>query len=151
MVYIKGEEMTRYCMDLIMNKWVTPHLDTSNWEVFDLSCKQRDSTGDQVLRDAIGAGKKLGSIFKEPTITPSEIQCKQMGLQKPLPSPNGAMRRGWNGITISRDTIHIEGMKLGFSRPVLFERHAVGRVLCWVEDLRERGGVHCILIRRWNY
>ena len=58
------------------------------------------------------------------------------------------MRRGWNGITISRDTIHIEGVKLGeiisplldqliirsmshlillgFDRPVLFERHAVG-------------------------
>lgn len=36
------------------------------------------------------------------------------------------MRRGWNGITISRDTIHIEGVKLGFERPVLFERHAVG-------------------------
>ena len=36
------------------------------------------------------------------------------------------MRRGWNGITISRDTIHIEGMKLGFAKPVLFDRHAVG-------------------------
>jgi len=36
------------------------------------------------------------------------------------------MRRGWNGITISRDTIHIEGVELGFKRPVLFERHAVG-------------------------
>jgi hypothetical protein len=27
----------------------------------------------------------------------------------PWGSPNGAMRRGWNGITISRDTIHIDG------------------------------------------
>ena len=36
------------------------------------------------------------------------------------------MRRGWNGITISRDTIHIEGVELGFKQPVLFERHAVG-------------------------
>lgn len=36
------------------------------------------------------------------------------------------MRRGWNGITISRDTIHIDGLKLGFEKPVLFERHAVG-------------------------
>jgi hypothetical protein len=41
-------------------------------------------------------------------------------------SPNGAMRRGWNGITISRDTIHIEGIELGFKKPVFFERHAVG-------------------------
>jgi len=36
------------------------------------------------------------------------------------------MRRGWNGITISRDTIHIEGVKFGYKSPVLFERHAVG-------------------------
>ena len=36
------------------------------------------------------------------------------------------MRRGWNGITISRDTIHIEGIELGFKKPVFFERHAVG-------------------------
>ena len=36
------------------------------------------------------------------------------------------MRKGWNGITISRDTIHIEGLELGYKNPVLFERHAVG-------------------------
>ena len=36
------------------------------------------------------------------------------------------MRRGWNGVTISRDTIHIKGVKLGFDKPVLLERHAVG-------------------------
>jgi isocitrate dehydrogenase len=34
------------------------------------------------------------------------------------------MRR--NGVTISRDTIHIQGLKLGYNKPVLFERHAVG-------------------------
>ena len=49
-----------------------------------------------------------------------------MGLKKPYGSPNGAMRRGWNGITISRDTIHLDGVELGFKNPVLFERHAVG-------------------------
>jgi len=49
-----------------------------------------------------------------------------MGLSKAFGSPNGAMRRGWNGITISRDTIHIEGIELGYEKPVLFERHAVG-------------------------
>ena len=68
----------------------------------------------------------MGAIFKEPTITPSAEQVVEFGLKKAFPSPNGAMRRGWNGITISRDTIHIKGMKLGFDRPVLFERHAVG-------------------------
>lgn len=91
-----------------------------------MSCKSRDDTNDQVLKDAVEAGKKICSIFKEPTITPSAAQVKSMGLKKAWGSPNGAMRRGWNGITISRDTIHIDGVKLGFDSPVLFERHAVG-------------------------
>jgi hypothetical protein len=29
-------------------------------------------------------------------------------------------------LSISEDTIHIPGIELGFKRPVLFERHAVG-------------------------
>ena len=52
-------------------------------------------------------------------------QVKEFGLKKALPSPNGLMRKGWNGITISRDTIHIDGLEFGFEKPVLFERHAV--------------------------
>ena len=36
------------------------------------------------------------------------------------------IRSGWNGITISRDTIHIDGIELGYKNPVFFERHAVG-------------------------
>lgn len=126
MVYIAGEEMTRYACDLIVEKWFKPYFDISAWRYFDLSCKSRDETEDQVLRDAVNAGKEIGAIFKEPTITPSAIQVKQMGLKKAWGSPNGAMRRGWNGITISRDTIHIDGIELGYKNPVFFERHAVG-------------------------
>jgi len=126
MVYIAGEEMSRYTMELIMDQWVKPFVDTSKWEYYDLSCKSRDDTEDQVLKDAVKAGARIGAIFKEPTITPSAVQVKEMGLKKGWGSPNGAMRRGWNGITISRDTIHIPGIELGFKRPVLFERHAVG-------------------------
>jgi isocitrate dehydrogenase len=59
-------------------------------------------------------------------VTPTEAQKERFGLSRAWGSPNGAMRRGWNGITISRDTIHIDGMDLGFKRPVLFDRHAVG-------------------------
>ena len=59
-------------------------------------------------------------------MTPSAKQAKEWGLKKAWGSPNGVMRRGWNGITISRDTIHIEGMELGYKKPVFFERHAVG-------------------------
>lgn len=49
-----------------------------------------------------------------------------MGLKKAWGSPNGAMRTGWNGITISRDAILIPGMNLGYKGKVLFDRHAVG-------------------------
>jgi len=126
MVYISGEEMTRYCMTLVLDKWIYPFVDTSMWQYYDLSCVSRDNSEDKCLRDAVKAGKTVGAIFKEPTVTPTEIQKKALGLKKTWGSPNGAMRRGWNGITISRDTIHIDGMELGFKNPVLFERHAVG-------------------------
>ena len=36
------------------------------------------------------------------------------------------MRQEWNGFTISRDTIHIDGINLGYKNPVFFERHAIG-------------------------
>lgn len=126
MIYISGEEMTHYTTQLLLKEWIEPHFDTSAWEKYDLSCKSRDETDDQVLADAVDAGKRIGAIFKEPTITPSAIQVQEMGLKKAWGSPNGAMRRGWNGITISRDTIHIEGIELGYKNQVLFERHAVG-------------------------
>ncbi len=126
MVYIQGEEMTRYVMELILDQWINPYFDTSAWEYYDLSVKSRDATNDKVLADAVDAGKRIGAIFKEPTITPTKDQKESMGLKNTLGSPNGAMRRGWNGITISRDTITIPGLELGYKRPVLFERQAVG-------------------------
>lgn len=126
MVFITGEEMTHYAMNQFREKCIDPFFDTSKWEYFDMSCKHRDATGDKVLHDAVAAGARIGAIFKEPTITPTAIQRAEMGLKTALGSPNGAMRRGWNGFTISRDTIHIEGIELGFEKPVFFERHAVG-------------------------
>lgn len=126
MVYISGEEMTRVTMQWILEKWIKPNIDISDWVFFDLSCKSRDATQDKVLKDCIEAGAKIKAIFKEPTITPTGDQVKEMGLSKAWGSPNGAMRKGWNGYTISRDTIHIEGVKLGYDKPVLFDRHAVG-------------------------
>lgn len=126
MVYVKGEEMTRFTMERILEQWIHPRLDTSKWEVYDLSAKNRDDTSDQALSDVIAAGKRVRSIFKEPTITPTADQVSRLGISKPYPSPNGAMRAGWNGITISRDTIHIPGIPLGYKGKVLFDRHAVG-------------------------
>ena len=126
MVYISGEEMTQYASNLIVQQWLEPYFDLSAWERYDLSCHNRDATNDDVLHQAVQAGKRIGAIFKEPTITPTTEQMKAMKLTRSFGSPNGAMRRGWNGITISRDTIHIEGIQLGYRRPVYFERHAVG-------------------------
>ena len=101
LVYIIGEEMTHYATELFVQQWFEPYFDLSQWERFDLSCRHRDETNDQVLKDAVAAGKRVGAIFKEPTITPSALQKQEMGLKNSLGSPNGAMRRGWNGITIS--------------------------------------------------
>ncbi len=106
--------------------WIEPNVDISKWEYFDLSCAKRDATDDKVMFDAIKAGKRVGAIYKEPTITPTLDQVKSMNLKKMWRSPNGAMRAGWNGISISRDTIHIPGMDMGYKRQVLFDRHAVG-------------------------
>ena len=94
MVYITGEEMTNYTMKLILDQWIKPHVNISKWEFYDMSCKSRDETLDSVLKDSVSAGKRVGSIFKEPTITPSAAQVKELGLSKAWGSPNGAMRRG---------------------------------------------------------
>lgn len=128
MVYIQGEEMTREVMKMILEQWVDPYLDTNSWQFFDLSCKSRDDTNDQILKDTIAAGAKVGAIFKEPTITPTGDQMEAMGLKNVLGSPNGAMRRAWNGYSIDRDTITVKGLEdqMGYKNPVLFCRHAVG-------------------------
>ena len=47
-------------------------------------------------------------------------------MSKTFGSPNGAMQRGWNGITISRFTIHIPGIEVGFKHIVICKRHVVG-------------------------
>ena len=76
--------MTRYTMELILEQWIRPHIDISKWEFFDLSCKARDATNDKVLHDAVASGARMCAIFKEPTITPSAVQVKDMGLKKVL-------------------------------------------------------------------
>ena len=77
--------------------FTSPRVDTSKWEYFDLSCVGRDNSDDQELHDAVSAGARIGAIFKEPTITPTEVQQKKLGLKRAYGSPNGAMRGGWNG------------------------------------------------------
>ena len=117
MVYISGEEMTRYTMKLIIEKWIEPHVDISQWQFFDLSCKNRDSTDDEVLNKAVKAGSDIGSIFKEPTITPSASQVEAFGLSKPLPSPNGAMREGGMELLLVVTPFILKESNLGLKTP----------------------------------
>lgn len=86
-VYIKGKEMTRYTMNLILEQWIKPFIDISAWKFFDLSAKNRDNTNDQVLQDVINAEKRIRSIFKEPTITPTKDQLESLGISKAWDSP----------------------------------------------------------------
>ena len=48
MVYISGEEMTKYTCDLILKDWIEPYFTTEKWQHFDMSCVSRDKTNDQV-------------------------------------------------------------------------------------------------------
>ena len=57
-----SEEMTEYVGRLVMERWISPHVDTGAWRFFDLSCVSRDATEDQVLRDAVAAGAELGEV-----------------------------------------------------------------------------------------
>ncbi len=41
MVYITGEEYSRYACELYMDSWIRPFIDTSKWEFYDLSCVSR--------------------------------------------------------------------------------------------------------------
>ena len=76
MVYVAGEEMTKYVMDLVKEKWIAPAVDTSKWEHFDLSAKNRDETNDQVLKDVVTAGFKLKAIFKAVSYTHLTLPTK---------------------------------------------------------------------------
>ena len=58
MTYILGEEMTRYTMQLVLDKIISPHVDTTQWEFYDLSCVSRDNTEDKVKQGAEVVVKK---------------------------------------------------------------------------------------------
>ena len=80
MVYISGEEMTKYTMKSFL-VWISPYVDTSAWEFYDLSCKAATTRRIKsfTMLQLPGRG---GAIFKEPTITLTAIQQAQMGLKK---------------------------------------------------------------------
>ena len=125
LVYIQGEEMTRYIGELILDQCVRPFVDISSWEFYDLSVPHRRATSDQVLEQCAEAGRRLCVVCKEPTVTPTTTTPQPEGDSR-LYSANVFLRQQWNAFVISRDTIHVPGLRLGFSQPVLFDRQAVG-------------------------
>ena len=132
MVHIKGEEMTRYAAQLMLENWLEPHVDTSAWEFFDLSTPgARRFPMIKSLKDAVRGQERRSAPFLQGADrhavrrTGQGVRSLEFG-SKPLPSPNGAMRAGWNGVTISRDTTRHRRRRAGLQVPVLFERHAVG-------------------------
>ena len=127
--------MSRHVGQQILEKCILPFVDTSSWEFFDLSVHNRHQTGDAVLEEVVEAGLRLGVVCKEPTVTPTPS-----GLQggQALPSANVVLRKRWRCFVISRDTINVEGLALGFQRQVLFDRQAVGG---------EYGALSCVLGR----
>ena len=76
MIYISGEEFTRYASEHYLNEWIKPFVDISSWQFYDMSCANRDQTNDLVLKEAINAGKNIVSIYKEPIITSTETHKK---------------------------------------------------------------------------
>ena len=120
MVYVAGEEMTRYTMQLILNKTdraARGHVQVGVLRPSRKEPRRHRGSGPRPrrhLRNA-PASRRSSRAHHHPHRGPGE----GLGLKKPLDLPNAHMRRGWNGKTISRDTIHIEGMELGYKRPVL--------------------------------
>jgi isocitrate dehydrogenase len=60
--------MSRWAGELFLDNWIRPFVDISKWETYDLSCVSRDKSDDRVLFDCIAAGKRVGAIYKEPTM-----------------------------------------------------------------------------------
>jgi hypothetical protein len=110
MVYISGEEMTHYVSQLVVEEWIKPYFDVSAWETYDLSCKSRDDTNDQVLKDAVEAGKRIGAIFKEPTITPSALQVRYYCMITSMT----------NAISSIYDTVYCWLTKMFFQTNIMF-------------------------------
>jgi hypothetical protein len=80
MVYIAGEEMTHYACELMLDQWIKPYFDTSKtWQYYDLSCKHRDDTNDQVLKDAVAAGATIGAISKNQPSPPVLSKSRKWG------------------------------------------------------------------------
>lgn len=71
----------------------------------------------QVLHDAVEAGSRIGAIFKEPTITPTEVQRQAMGL-----------RKAWGSNSLARAALSFRQKPCGTSCVIL----GAPKTLFWI-------------------
>ena len=122
---VAGEEMTRYTMDLILKRWIEPHVDTSAWE-FSTSARRTAATprtgSSRRHRGRRQAQGHLQGAHDHAHRGPGEAPGPQEGVGL----PRRPMRRGWN------EHRHLPGhhphrrRRPRVQAPGVFERHAVG-------------------------
>ena len=126
---LDGDEMTRIIWQLIKDKLLLPFIDLKT-EYFDLGLLKRDSTDDQITRDAAEAIKRLKVGVKCATITSNAARVKEYNLTHLTPSPNGILRGALDG-TIFRAPILVKNIKCNVStwvKPIVLGRHGYGDV-----------------------
>lgn len=129
LVDIDGDEMARVLWNKIKNEIILPCLDI-NLISFDLSIKSRDSSNDQVTKEAAESIKKNKVGVKCATITPDDKRVNEYNLKKKYPSPNGTIRNILKG-TIFREPIMVKKIPKivnHWNQPVVIARHAFGDI-----------------------
>lgn len=124
-VELDGDEMARVIWRAVRENLIRPFVDLKT-EYFDLSIQNRDSTSDQVTRQAAAEIKRLGVGIKCATITPDEGRVREFGLKRMWASPNGTIRNVLGG-AIFREPIVCPGLPRpvpGWTKPIVVARHA---------------------------
>ena len=125
-VELDGDEMTRIIWKDIKDELILPYMEL-DIKYFDLGIENRNSTRDQVTKDAANAILQYNVGIKCATITPDEERVKEFKLQEMYKSPNGTIRSILNG-TVFREPIVLNIPKIvpGWTHPIIIGRHAFG-------------------------
>ncbi|MBL0318016.1 MAG: NADP-dependent isocitrate dehydrogenase [Alphaproteobacteria bacterium] len=144
-VEIDGDEMARVMWAWIKEILILPFVDVP-LHYFDLSIQNRDTTEDQVTKDAGEAIKRYQVGVKCATITPDEARVKEFNLKKMWKSPNGTIRNILGG-TVFREPIvckSIPRLVPGWNKPIVIGRHAFGDQYAATDFVTDRPG-KCVM------
>ncbi len=141
LVILHGDEMAQVAFDLVLERFVTRHLDIPLVEI-DLSAEQRLLTNGEVVNEAIAALKQHGIGVKNAGMTVNRSQLEALLKKHPeidgkklnklaTKSPNGAIRAGIGG-NITREDIPFKNLRP--VRPNWIDRDIV-------VDTMEDGGI----------